>query len=87
MDTITMATGAKVLRAALIFDRPGTVPHGIALCNWEARNEYVVWTIYLPAGADQWEAESGTYFSYKRLDGVDAYTLALSLYRTKVQHG
>lgn len=74
-EAIKMACGAKVLRATLYFDRPGTVPHGVALCEWE--RDFVVWNIYFPAGAIEWEAEQGEYFA--KTHG-DSFTMAMGRY-------
>lgn len=85
MNIITMDNGAEVLRASLCFDRFGTVPHGVALCNWEGRNEYVVWDIYSPEDSDAWRAERGTYFQYGTYyEQSDAYKEALDNYKARV---
>lgn len=85
MNTITMENGAEVLRASLIFDCPGTVPHGAVLCYWEARDEYVVWNVYLPEGSTTWHAEAGTYIMASPYQSKDeAYKSALVMYNSRV---
>jgi len=86
MNIITMDNGAEVLRASIIFDRPGTVPHGVVLCYWQARVEYVVWNVYLPVGGTTWQAEAGTYFMVSAYAGIEvvAYDAALEIYKSRV---